>query len=422
MTGINIPKSALVVLIGAMGTGKSTFCKKHFAEHQVVSSDLIRQQLSGDFEDQRYNDATFTILYAIVEERAKAGLTTIIDSTGSRGLIQRVYDIAKEQKRPLMAVQFPHLHPEEVTHERMKHRWHYLHAYHRQVTRIDETVLPKLYDHVKIEQVDDVYVTFAGNSGDDHILDPDKHYVVIPDLHGDIDALEYYLRDYPHHQYIFLGDLVDRGKSSRRTFYRVLGLLHAGRAHIVKSNHDKKLAHYFRKWQKDPDYMLELSVEDASGYVSTNPPTYDMKLAHGLKGTIDEFFTLEPIEMDRYAADFIDYYDNIAQYYLTMKDGGYTHFFVHAGINKHLAMGMCPRGSTDESAVVYKAPDSVDLLSEFVLDHLVDEQVMLHVGHTFTYHEYTVEESDFNPNHQIVWHDIGLGKREYDHLPMLMKL
>ena len=49
---IRIPKTALVLLVGASGSGKSSFAKKHFAQYETVSSDACRGIVSNDENNQ----------------------------------------------------------------------------------------------------------------------------------------------------------------------------------------------------------------------------------------------------------------------------------------------------------------------------------------------------------------------------------
>ncbi|TMB65167.1 MAG: phosphatase, partial [Chloroflexi bacterium] len=54
---IHLPPAALVLLIGASGSGKSTFASRHFDADAVVSSDRLRGLVAGDESDQRATDA-----------------------------------------------------------------------------------------------------------------------------------------------------------------------------------------------------------------------------------------------------------------------------------------------------------------------------------------------------------------------------
>lgn len=410
MTKITIPPYSLVVLMGAMGTGKSTFCAKHFEEHHVVSTDSIRQQLSGNFEDQSVNAPTFDILYATVEARAKAGILTIIDSTGSAGVLQRVSGIARTYKRPLILIKFPELKPEQITEERMQHRMRYIHAYHNQVERIRDTSIPKNYTVYELDDIDSVEIV----RNDPIMLDSRFSYTVVPDLHGEQWVIDHYadmLEHEPNHRFIFLGDIVDRGQSSYETFLTVNRLIEEGKAVGVRSNHDDKLTRYFRKWLNDEDTMkYYYNSQD-------NLPAYGMRLAYGLQKTIEEFYSLSNSEMDDYANGFVDYYNKLPFYLRLVKDDT-THFFAHAGINGVIAKGL-PLGKREETVCLYRAVTEADQLDEFFDGK---DKVIVHVGHVYEDDTPVVKVSKNKPNLMLIQHDVGLGKREVENVPSFITL
>lgn len=63
-------------------------------------------------------------------------------------------------------------------------------------------------------------------------------YLIIPDLHGEIDLLHQVLDKFPDHSYVFLGDLVDRGPNSPDVVQTVIELCEAGRAVLCWGNHE----------------------------------------------------------------------------------------------------------------------------------------------------------------------------------------
>lgn len=81
MTTLAIADPSLVVLVGAAGSGKSTFAARHFGPDQTVSSDAFRELLSGDAADQRSSRQAFGLLHRAVGRRLAAGLLTIVDAT-----------------------------------------------------------------------------------------------------------------------------------------------------------------------------------------------------------------------------------------------------------------------------------------------------------------------------------------------------
>jgi predicted kinase len=81
----------LTLMVGPSGAGKSHWLTSMEAEVQygirsshIVSSDLIRGDLCGDFRDQTKNDEVFAALHAIVKTRLSHGLPTVIDATNLR--------------------------------------------------------------------------------------------------------------------------------------------------------------------------------------------------------------------------------------------------------------------------------------------------------------------------------------------------
>ncbi len=76
-----IPDPSLVLLIGAAGSGKSTFAARHFAPAEILSSDSLRAALSGDAADQSVSGAAFALLHRRAAARLRAGQLTVVDAT-----------------------------------------------------------------------------------------------------------------------------------------------------------------------------------------------------------------------------------------------------------------------------------------------------------------------------------------------------
>jgi predicted kinase len=80
----------LTLMIGPSGAGKSSWLNSLGAHafgirpSQIVSSDQIRDELCGDFRDQRRNTDVFAALHAIVKTCVSHGLPTVVDATNLR--------------------------------------------------------------------------------------------------------------------------------------------------------------------------------------------------------------------------------------------------------------------------------------------------------------------------------------------------
>ena len=60
---IDLPDPSLVVLIGASGSGKSSFARAHFAPTEVISSDFCRGLVADDENEQAATSDAFAVLH-----------------------------------------------------------------------------------------------------------------------------------------------------------------------------------------------------------------------------------------------------------------------------------------------------------------------------------------------------------------------
>ena len=78
--------------IGASGSGKSTFARKHFKPTEVLSSDFCRGLVADDENDQTATKDAFEILHFIAAKRLAAGRLTVVDAT----------NVQPEARKPLV--------------------------------------------------------------------------------------------------------------------------------------------------------------------------------------------------------------------------------------------------------------------------------------------------------------------------------
>ncbi len=82
MPTIVLADPSVVVLVGAAGSGKSTLAARLFAPDEILSSDALRERVSGDAADQRATGTAFRILGRMLETRLMAGQLAVVDATG----------------------------------------------------------------------------------------------------------------------------------------------------------------------------------------------------------------------------------------------------------------------------------------------------------------------------------------------------
>lgn len=105
MTDLILPDPSLVVLIGAAGTGKTTFAARHFEPAEILSSDAYRALIAGDESDQRVTRAAFGRLHRALERRLANRLLTVVDATNvERSARQALLGRAEAAGLPAIAI------------------------------------------------------------------------------------------------------------------------------------------------------------------------------------------------------------------------------------------------------------------------------------------------------------------------------
>jgi protein phosphatase len=283
---ITIPQLSLVVLIGASGSGKSTFARRHFKPTEVLSSDACRALVSDDENDQSATRDAFEVLHLVAAKRLAAGRLTVIDATNvkpedRRGLVElaRRYHVLP----CAIVLDLPEAVCEARNRERPDRSFgpHVVRRHVRDLRRGLRGLQREGFRHVSVlrtpEEIEAATVERERLWNDRR----NEHgpFDVIGDVHGCLAELDELLdllgygpadqrgaRSHPAgRRAILLGDLVDRGPDVPGVLRRAMAMVAAGSALAVPGNHDVKLVRRLRGRDVKVNHGLAESLEQLEG-------------------------------------------------------------------------------------------------------------------------------------------------------------
>lgn len=276
---IVLPELSLVILIGASGSGKSSFARKHFLKSEIVSSDECRGMISDDENDQSATKPAFDLLHTIVAKRLEFGRLTVVDATNVQSASRKsLMELARKYHLLPIAIVFNI--PENVCQERNSVRPDRNFGPHviKNQTRDLKQSLRNLrkegfrYVHVlgSVDEVD--AVTLERQKLWNNLKTEHGPFDIIGDVHGCYGELTELLAELGYsvseeavtapegRKAIFLGDLIDRGPDSPGVVKLVKRMTEAGTALAVPGNHDIKLVKKLRGADIKPTHGLDLTL------------------------------------------------------------------------------------------------------------------------------------------------------------------
>ncbi|MEV7321508.1 polynucleotide kinase-phosphatase [Streptomyces sp. NPDC093970] len=272
---------SLVVLIGASGSGKSTFARRHFKPTEVISSDFCRGLVSDDENDQGATKDAFDVLHYIAGKRLAAGRRTVVDATSVQQESRRqLIDLAK--KYDVLPVAIVLDVPEEVCAERNAARTdradmprrviqRHIRELRRSLRHLEREGFRKVHVLRGVEEAEAATVVTEKRFNDlTHLTGP---FDIVGDIHGCSSELESLLTELGYadgvhpegRTAVFVGDLVDRGPDSPGVLRRVMSMVGSGNALCVPGNHENKFGRYLKGRQVQHTHGLAETVEQMSG-------------------------------------------------------------------------------------------------------------------------------------------------------------
>ena len=323
---IKIPELSLVLLVGPSGSGKSTFAARHFAETEVLSSDRFRGWVDDDEASMDATEDAFDALRYVAAKRLKRGRLTVVDATNVQPFARKPLVALAREYHALPVAVVLNL-PESVCHERNAARpdrdfgKHVVRNHRRDLKRSMKGLRREGFRYVyELKTVEDVEAARVTRTP----LWPDKRdehgpFDVVGDVHGCMDELAELLdrlgyREadgvYRHpegRKAVFVGDLVDRGPRSLDVVRTVRAMVEGGAGMAVPGNHDVKLVKKLRG--------------------------KNVRVAHGLAQTLDEFAALPDDERKQAERETADFLDGLVSH--VVLDGGDL-VVAHAGMKEEM--------------------------------------------------------------------------------------
>jgi protein phosphatase len=333
---LEIPELSLVVLVGASGSGKSTFAREHFLGTEVVSSDFCRGLVSDDENAQDATNDAFELLHYIAGKRMTRGRLTVVDAT----------NVQPEARKPLVGLARKHHFlpvaivfdlPERLCQDRNRARPdrdfgpHVIRNQTRQLKRSMRGLKREGFRQIHVletpEAIADVSITRTplwNNKKTEH-----GPFDIFGDVHGCADELEELLAllgyeiveqrpdgfpeggaVYAHpkgRRAIFVGDLVDRGPRILDALQIARNMVEHGSALCVPGNHDQKLVRALRG--------------------------RDVQITHGLDRSLGEIDGLPDGQREAARSEVVRFLDSLVSHYV-FDDGNLV--VAHAGMKEEM--------------------------------------------------------------------------------------
>lgn len=299
---VKIPEFSIVLLVGASGSGKSSFARKHFKPTEIVSSDVARGLVCDDENAQDATADAFDLVNYIAAKRLKRRKLVVIDATNVRREDRaRFIELARSYHALAVAIVLDM--PEALCQERNKSRPDRDFGPH--VVRNHCVALRKSRGGLRREGFHNIISLSSPEEAEALELERDRLWTdrsdltgpfdIIGDIHGCADEMKALVeklgyvvtgegenlraRHAEGRTLVFVGDLVDRGPAVTETLAFVMPLVASGDALCVQGNHEAKL------------------LKALNGR--------DVKQTHGLKETLEQLEEATP-EFRQRVRKFID--------------------------------------------------------------------------------------------------------------------
>ena len=254
---IELPDFALVLMMGASGSGKSTWAAQNFDPRSIVSSDACRKLIFD--QENGPSGPTFELLHFLVAKRLEARRFTVVDATNTR----------KEDRAEILQIAHQYHCPTYAIWMNPKTDQVYRNNQERERSRPDRVVrehlrrLRNAYRELRAERLNAVWMFKKSPAVCDSVVQV-RSPVYRPELSGPFDLIgdvhscydelteligklgypieDGRIRPHPENRtLVFLGDLIDRGPDPKAVLNGVRNAVEDQIGFCLMGNHERKL-------------------------------------------------------------------------------------------------------------------------------------------------------------------------------------
>ena len=278
---ISLPEPCLVVLIGASGSGKSSFARRHFLPSETVSSDFCRALVCDDENSLGATNDAFDLLHQIVSKRLHNLRLTVVDATNVQAASRKSL-LQLARKHHLFTVAIVLNVPESVCQSRNEKRpdrnfgphvvRNHLRELRGSLRHLEKEGFRRAFILNGVEEVEAATINRVPLFNDRRdLVGP---FDLIGDVHGCGEELEtllgklgYALDEsntfrHPNRTAVFVGDLVDRGPRVADVLDIAEKMVASGAALCVRGNHDDKVLRWLDGKSPKIAHGLDTSIAD----------------------------------------------------------------------------------------------------------------------------------------------------------------
>lgn len=315
---------SLIVLIGPSGAGKSTFAAKHFEAREVVSSDSLREELTGSFLRQDKNAEVFAEFHRRIDAKLRAGQRVVADATHLKNADRRKTAFIGSKVGVPVIYMIVNRSVEAKIHTGGWRTDIYIKGGIGLIEAHEQTFIANKNE---ILNGDGIATTVIDTRVDEYCVlhrfpvDPPnvipflkeqgfEKVRVIGDVHGNASGLEKAIEANQETFFLFLGDVLDYGSESLEAIRMVYELVASGKAIMIRGNHEAKILRFVLQERNDG---------------------FRGKLSHGNTATTNRLKVLSPKERK----DWEDMFINLMEMSPDLIQIGDRWMFTHGGVHKH---------------------------------------------------------------------------------------